>query len=140
MKVTFAHLCDYATISREGKLSVLGIFGAVNVPVLPKTHPMMYLVFEIEFSTAEFDRDLKFEVKVADADGGPIAAIQGKFRIGGKIVAGETPKVPQVLPLANLPIAKAGNYQFSIFLNDAHQMDVPFAVKLAHQPPVGPTG
>lgn len=139
MKVTFAHLCDYAAISREGKLSVMGMFSAVNVAVLPTTHPMMYLVFEIEFSTAEFDRDLRLEVKVADADGGPIAAIKGAFRIGGKVVAGETPKAPQLIPVANLPLAKAGNYQFSIFLNDAHQTDVAFAVKLA-QPPAAQTG
>ena len=44
LKTDLFVLCDYATISREQKLSVIGIFDQFFVSNIPTTWPKMYLV------------------------------------------------------------------------------------------------
>ena len=46
-KLNFSFLCDYASVSREGKLSMNGIFENINVRKFPTHHPMMFIVTNI---------------------------------------------------------------------------------------------
>ncbi len=46
-KLNFSFLCDYASVSREGKLSMNGIFENINVRQLPTHHPLMFIVANI---------------------------------------------------------------------------------------------
>ncbi|MBU1925665.1 MAG: hypothetical protein KKB82_07080 [Candidatus Omnitrophica bacterium] len=46
-KLNFSFLCDYVSISREGKLNMNGIFENINVRSLPAIHPMMYVVANV---------------------------------------------------------------------------------------------
>ncbi|MFH1062823.1 MAG: hypothetical protein V1747_08105 [Candidatus Omnitrophota bacterium] len=46
-KLNFSFLCDYASVSREGKLSMNGIFENINVLQLPTHHPLMFIVANI---------------------------------------------------------------------------------------------
>ncbi len=43
-KLNFSFICDYASVSREGKLSIMGIFENINARVFPVHHPLMYVV------------------------------------------------------------------------------------------------
>lgn len=140
MRVTFAHLCDYATISREGKLSVLGIFSNINTTSLPMIHPMLFVVFEIEMSAGELNRDIHAVVEAVDEDGKSIAKAEGSFRVAltGKPTPGERPRVPQVLPMPGLRFEKEGLFSWSIWLNKVHQTDIPFRVTRVQTPPETP--
>jgi hypothetical protein len=44
MQISFALFADAANLSQEGKLNVLGVFGAVQVAALPAVHPRAHLV------------------------------------------------------------------------------------------------
>ncbi len=46
-KLNFSFLCDYASVSREGKLSMNGIFENINVRSFPTHHPLMFIVTNI---------------------------------------------------------------------------------------------
>jgi len=46
-KLNFSFLCDYASVSREGKLSMDGIFENINVRMFPTHHPLMFVVTNI---------------------------------------------------------------------------------------------
>ena len=46
-KLNFSFLCDYASVSREGKLSMNGIFENINVRQFPTHHPLMFVVANI---------------------------------------------------------------------------------------------
>jgi len=45
--LNFSFLCDYASVSREGKLSLNGIFENINVRAFPAQHPLMFVVANI---------------------------------------------------------------------------------------------
>jgi len=46
-KLNFSFLCDYASVSREGKLSMNGIFENINVHSFPACHPLMFIVANV---------------------------------------------------------------------------------------------
>lgn len=128
MKVTFAHICDYATISREGKLSVLGIFSTLGALKFPVQHPLMHLVFEVEMSSAELNSDITARIELRKPDGERVTGGELKFRVGGKAPAGEKPRFAQIAPIAGTRFDGAGTYEWTIWLNGIHQCDVPFKV------------
>jgi uncharacterized protein DUF6941 len=84
MQINFAHLCDYASVSREGKLSVMGIFDKINAQQLPYTHPQAFLAFQIEINSAEAGRPFAIEIHCVDADGNEVFKNQGQGRWSGR--------------------------------------------------------
>ncbi|MEX2181653.1 MAG: hypothetical protein WD771_06390 [Gemmatimonadaceae bacterium] len=118
MNVSFAQLCDYATISREGKLSVMGMFDQIASAQVPVVHPLMYLVFQIELNSAELGKKLKVRIELQSADGAKLGGTDATFRVDGPVRRGTTPKIPQVVPLIGLQFPTLGGYQFAIWIND----------------------
>lgn len=53
VKLNFSFLCDYASVSREGKLSMSGIFENINARTFPVYHPLMYVVANLSGVTSE---------------------------------------------------------------------------------------
>lgn len=130
MKVNFAHICDYASISREGKLSAMGIFDNIGVRSVPATHPALYLAFQIEMQVAEFDRPFKLEVRLATEDGQVMMRTQAEGRINASKApkAGTPVRIPQIMALGGLSLPKFGRYAFDIFINDDLKTSAAFDV------------
>lgn len=132
MDVTFAHLCDYATVSREGKLSVLGIFQNINAPQLPYQLPMAYLAFELEMVVAELGRPSAVEIRCLDQDGHELFKMQGQVAIeagpGHQPRLGDRPRLHQVIAVAGLEFTRSGAYEIVIFVNGALKKSIPFKV------------
>ena len=128
MKVSFVHLCDYATVSKEGKLSAMGIFDRINAPSFPHQHPMLALAFQIEMMPSEVNSRFSITVKMVNADGKPQLEIQGELELTGTLPGGKTAKVPQVNAMTGVTFAKPGMYSFDIFVNGYHAGSAPFEV------------
>jgi len=135
MEVKFAHLCDYASVSREGKLSVMGIFSNIGVQTLPALHPIAYLAFEMELRSAEMDRESEIEIDVVDADGNNIWKMEGKFKGDRRGKPGERATVGQIIPLQGLTFQRYGAHEINIFLNGQPKATVSFNVTVAGPPP-----
>ena len=56
MQVKLALLADYANVTAEGKLNILGIFDRINVVGVPAVHPQMHFILRLEAHPAEWDR------------------------------------------------------------------------------------
>ena len=134
MDVTFAHLCDYATVSREGKLSVLGMFTTNNAPQLPYQLPMASLAFELEMVIAELGRPTAVEIRCLDQDGHELFKMQGQVAVeagpGRQPRLGDRPRLHQVIAVAGLEFPRDGAYEVVIFVNGALKKTVPFNVVL----------
>jgi hypothetical protein len=131
MKVTLAVLADYANVSREGKLNILGIFDIIYAKAFPCVHNQMQLVIRFEADIGERGRQKSIEVQLIDEDAKQIMRLGGQMTIG-EVKPGELFTTNQVLTLQNVLFEKPGTYRFDIFVDNQPQRDV--LLKVLHLP------
>ncbi|MFA5148976.1 MAG: hypothetical protein WC491_07635 [Candidatus Omnitrophota bacterium] len=127
MDVKLAVLADYSNVSREGKLNILGIFGAIHCRVFPATHPQMQLVMSLEAMPVEAGQPKKIEVKLVDSDGKQLFGISGQLELKAA-KAGEPIRNNHILQLNNIIFEKPGDYAFHILVGDDLKETVPLKV------------
>jgi hypothetical protein len=134
MQVKLALLADYANVTAEGKLNILGIFDRINVETLPAVHPQMHLVLRLEAHAAERERPQSIEIRLHDPDG------QTVFEVRGDMVPHGPPNRPiatnQILTLNNLQLMKVGGYTFVVFVNNDLKTEIPLGVELGAPTPI----
>jgi hypothetical protein len=133
MQVRFALVADYAVISQENKLSILGIFDEINPPVLPFVMPQMFLCASLQGEASEAGREFTMEVLLWDSDGNQIIATERPFRFA-PAVRGRTVH-NEVMGVAGLPFSRAGDYGFIIRVNGEERHRVTLHV---NEPPRSP--
>ena len=142
MEVAFAHLADYASISQEGKLSVMGVFENINVPELPYTHPQMYLAFRIVLNYAEVGNEIPLKIDCVDADGNQVFQVNAKFQVaaakGRKPKRGDKPGLNQILAINGVKFTRAGNHDVNILVGGRLMAQIEFEVKRQPQKPDAP--
>ncbi len=117
MEVKFAVLADYASITREGKLNVLGIFDTINAPTLPMGLPLFYVVVSYEAGAAEFDSIKNVEIVLCDEDGNRILGMNQELKIARPQVKGTMVTANQIAGIVGCQFNKTGSYQFDILVN-----------------------
>ncbi len=126
--VKYAHLCDYALLSNDGKPSALGMFGVINVPSFPAAHARSYLVFEIEFQMGELKDPHVVRIDFVDEDGSELFRLEKSqtYRVEPKIV---WPVIaPEIVALPPLPLKQAGRYAFNIFVDGVLRQSISISV------------
>ncbi|WP_419947866.1 DUF6941 family protein [Candidatus Palauibacter sp.] len=116
MDITLAVLADYASISREGKLSVMGIFNGVATNELPAKIGSAYLVISLELEAVEAGREHTIEIRCMNEDGAKVFDIEGRFtapaaRPGALITKDE------IIRLENITFEQQGDYSIALFAN-----------------------
>jgi hypothetical protein len=139
VQVKLALLADYANVTAEGKLNILGIFDRIGVGQVPAMHPQMHLILRLEAHPAERGRAHKIEIRLHDPDGKTVFDVHGDFVPQGP--TGETIATNQILTLNNLQLVKAGGYMFIVFVNNDLKAEVPLHVEVGAPPvPAGDGG
>lgn len=128
MYVKLALLADYANVTAEGKLNILGVFDRITVHDMPAVHPQMHLVLRLEAHPAERNRVHNVEIRLYDPDG------QTVFEVKGDVVPQGPASMPmatnQILTLNNLQLSKSGGYTFVVLVNDDVKYELPLGVEL----------
>jgi hypothetical protein len=127
MKVALALLADYANVSQEGKLNILGIFDRINAQNVPATHPQMQLIITLEADRVEADREHKVEIALIDADGNKLFSIGGNLKFSPP-PPGEKVRLNHIMQLNNLRFDHFGSYEFKILINNMLAGEVPLSV------------
>jgi hypothetical protein len=128
MEVTLALLADYANVSQEGKLNVMGVFNRIWAKKFPAVHPEMRLVFRLEVGPAERGAEKLIEVKLLDADGNVVQHLKGHFAVPAES-ARPTIETAQILTFATVRFEKPGDYAFHILVGGDEKKTVPFRVE-----------
>jgi hypothetical protein len=136
MQVKLALLADYANVTAEGKLNILGVFDRINVNDVPAVHPQMHLILRLEAHPAERDRPHNVEIRLYDPDGQTVFEVKGDIVPHG--MPGQTIATNQILTLNNLQLSKTGGYMFVVFVNNDLKSEVPLGVEISM--PAGPAG
>jgi hypothetical protein len=129
MQIKLAVLADYANVTAEGKLNILGIFDRINVSQVPAVHPQMHLILRLEAHPAERDRQHKVEIRLHDPDGQTVFEVKGDIVPSGP--PGQTIATNQILTLNNLQLEKPGGYMFIVFVNNDLKTEVPLGVEVS---------
>ena len=133
MEQTFAVLADFASLTIDNKLNVLGIFDKIVSQSVPAAHPQMYLVAGYKFECAEAGKkDLK--VVLIDADGRILFSLEGEINIVAT-ESGEPCSLSQIFRLGGLVFPQFGDYEFQVLINGRIESHLPFTVvQLPAQP------
>jgi hypothetical protein len=132
MLVKLAVLADYANVTGDGKLNILGIFDRMNVASLPAVHPQMNLVLRLEAHPAEHDRPHPVEIRLQDPDGQVIFEVRGEIVPHGD--PGQAVSTNQILTLNNLQLNRTGGYMFVVLVNNDLKAEVPLTVDFGAVP------
>ena len=133
MQIKLALLADYANVTAEGKLNILGIFDRITVQELPAVHPQMHLILRLEAHAAERNRSHTIEIRLHDPDGETVFEVKGDMVPHGS--PGVTSATNQILTLNNLQLSKVGGYNFVVFVNNDLKAEIPLGVEQSQPPP-----
>lgn len=123
MDITFAVLADYANVSREGKLNVMGIFDRVFARQVPSRFPPMQLVIRLEAQPEELGREHALRIQLSDPEGAALFDINGSFTPRGPDPT-HAVSVNHVVGLADLPLQRTGVHTISIWIDDEQKREV----------------
>ena len=98
-------ISDYASVSKEGKISIMGIFDKVNIKKLPARHGQMYLVAVIK---GEPWSEHKIEVEITDPLGKRIGGSKADSKFG------DSGKTNFISSIPGMPITRRGKYKFTL--------------------------
>lgn len=128
MEVTVAVLADYANVSKDGKLNIMGIFQEVNAPELPYQLPQMYLVLSFTAGPAEFASVKNVRVVLLHSDGQEVFSLRAQMQVPNAARPGRRAYINETIGLAGVPFQQAGDYAFSILVGDDEKATVPLYV------------
>jgi hypothetical protein len=135
MHVRIAVLADFASLTIDQKLNVLGVFRTINSTQAPVQHPQFKLILQLEFNSSETGtRQIKIEL--VDEDGKEMFSISGVMTIE-RPPDGSNFLINQILDFAGLSFPKFGDYEFRILLDGTTITEVPLSVKQITAPPAG---
>ena len=120
MQLAFAVLADFAEITSEGKIAMLGgDFDTIKSPAFPSIHPRLSLVVKLNVEPAEYDKEHQLLVEVLDPQGTSILpAITSVFtpRVGPG--GPDRPlKYSFVLNFHLFMLSTSGKYLFRLFVD-----------------------
>ena len=137
MDVTLAVLADYANISQEGKLNIMGVFDAIYAETFPTIHPEMKLVVQYEAGAADGQAVHEIEIQLMDADGRKPMVVNGQVGVG-EVHAGFPVKANSVLNIRNVQFESPGDFVFNILVDGVVKHQLPLKV-LRLAKPLQPT-
>jgi hypothetical protein len=128
MDVTVAVLADYANVSKDGKLNIMGIFQEVNATELPFQLPQMYLVMGFTAGPAEFGSTKNVRVSLLHSDGQEVFTLAAQMQVPHAARPGSRAYINEAIGLAGVVFQQAGDYAFYILVGDDEKATVPLYV------------
>jgi hypothetical protein len=135
MKLILFLAADYANITREGKLNVMGIFDDIYAANFPARHSSMHLVIKLGAELGEYGETRDFTLRLLDMDGNQIFNLTGQFQVppGGH---GRRPEVNLIYELKDMIFPNEGTYQFVLLVDKDHKGELSLHVNKIDMPKI----
>lgn len=134
IKIRNAVLADYAMVSKEGKLSIIGIFERLFAAKCPVSHPQMCLVLSFEADIADAGKEHKLEFQLIDQDGNVQLGFGGPMQVAPP-PPGENLRFNHIVNLNNVQFKEFGSYEFKVLVNGEVRAGVPVRISETPKPP-----
>jgi hypothetical protein len=127
VEAKLAVLAEYAGVSSDNRLNILGIFEDINPRTFPATVPHIYAVLSCEADPTEYGK--KFPVRAAlldaDSDDNEILALEALVEVPRPSPQSEKVIVNQIVGLTSVQFDHPGNYRFSFSVEGEEIASVP---------------
>jgi hypothetical protein len=127
MKIELFTVCDFAA-DYAGKLTVVGVFDALNTKQVPVSHPHWCVAAKIRFEKIE-EGEKKVRFSISDADGRPVLpAIEMPIRMS---VPADLPSatVNLVLNIGGIKFERFGEHSVDLAIDGRHEGSIPLFVR-----------
>mgnify|MGYP007062760483 CR=1 FL=1 len=129
MELTLALLADYANVTREGKLNVMGIFELIFAQSFPCNHVQMALVMQFALEPFEAAGSHEIKVQLVDPDGKNLVQIKSTLTLPEK-GPGIPARIAHIQPLTNVAFPGPGDHELRITVDEKLGRVVPLKVML----------
>jgi len=133
MEVTFATLADFASVSADNKLNVMGIWDQINTSQMPAQVLSPYLVIRLHADITEVDSPRRLKITLVDEDGGELLAGEQEIVVARPVESGVAPIYQVISRFPALQFPKPGSYKFAILIDNDHKVDIALRVNLVKQ-------
>jgi hypothetical protein len=133
MELRLFLLADYANLSQEGKLNVMGIFDRINANRFPARHPEMYIVVRLRAELGEGDETRTLTIKLLDEDGAQIGAVSQEFQMS-PAKSGYMPEANFMINLRDVMFPQPGRYEFVLLVDKESKGSMPLDLILMDVP------
>lgn len=134
MDLSYLLVAEYANVTQDGKLNVMGIFSNINSHGFPAVHPEMYLVAQLTAGPGEYGRKCEITVKLIDEDATQELVYYKVPVVVPSSERGQKVKLNHLLKLVNTHFPKPGTYAFLILVNNDTKGDLAIEVNLIPKP------
>lgn len=128
MDLTFFLMADHASVTIDQKLNINGIFQNLSAMSFPALHPTLFLVTRLQASPAERGRRFRVTIKLLDEDGNELGVLSQVAGVPNPPINSRIIFVDQIFQLNGLQFPKAGDYQFSLLVDDDQKGELEFSV------------
>ena len=122
MRVPLALLADYANVTSDGKLNIMGTFNTIRAVGFPSTHPQMRLITVMETDPAERGTTKTIEIVLLDADGNKLLQIGGSLQVAADAPLAQ--RFNQIVELTGVQFPRPGAYSFRISVNGEEKTSI----------------
>jgi hypothetical protein len=128
MRVDLAVLSDYATMTADQKLVIVGVFDTILVRSLPASHPSLHLSLRVSVGAVDQGEHVLL-VRLVDPDGREVVpALKAQFSADVPL-DGDEGTLQMVLEIGPVPFSVAGPHAVDILIDDRYEDTFPLRVK-----------
>ena len=129
MDVDMVLLADYASLSENKKLNVMGVFNRIFAEEFPVRHPSMFIITKMSASSAEANTTKKVTIKILDEDAGSELLNFSRDVTVEARPGGHRYELNGILRVADVVYPKAGTYQVSVLIDGDEKRSLPLYVE-----------
>jgi hypothetical protein len=133
MDLSYFLTADYANITQDGKLNVMGIFSSINAYRFPAVHRQMYLVAQLTAGPFEYGRSCEVMIRLIDEDASELL----NFNVSVDVPAGDQGQIVHVnlfWRLDNVQFSRPGRHVFGILVDNDTKGELIIEVNQLPQP------
>lgn len=131
MQLTAGLLADYANVTADGKMNIMGVFERILTNNAPVTPPALFLVARFEARVSEGSSHA-LQISLVDADGQEVVPRTRPIPLTFNLNGPGRPLTTQVLAeFPNLQLPVFGEYEFHLLVDGEYVASVPLYVEQA---------
>jgi hypothetical protein len=122
-------LCaDYANLTGDGKLNIMGIFSTIFATQFPARHPSMHIVAKLIGELGEEGQTRDVRILLLDPDGKRILEVGGEMEVPQRVNA-QKPEINAIVCLQEVVFPVPGPYNFILMVDKDQKGELPISVE-----------